>query len=537
MRKKIFASLCIIGISSIILISGITIFVSHYFLVKQITNELENECYVIATALDFYDDDTFLSFLKSSSHITVTQSDGSVTFDSLSEPDTIKNRESIVQFLPLGTTSYHATKILENRATLTLSKDTNTVYLLFYAIIAGFIIVVIITMILCSILSSKLTKNIIFSLEKISCHLDDIAPCDQLIELYPFVKKIKEQNHTIHTQRNDIKSEKDMINTITENMKEGLIVIDSTRNVISVNKSAIFLLGVKGSAFIGKNLIALSRNPKILHCADSSLSGLHHDEILNIENKYCRVFSNAIVENNQIKGAIILILDITQAYKAEKIRRDFSSNVSHELKTPLTSISGFSEMIVNNMVVNKEDIKLFAEKIQQESGRMLSLIDDIIRISEIEDTIAFKKEMIDLYQITKEILPNFDFIASQKQVELLLTGTSCLLSANDRMMRELVSNLIDNAIKYNNIGGSVHISVKKHKKQVVFTIVDTGIGISENHQDRIFERFYRVDKSRSKQTGGTGLGLAIVKHIVEYHNGKIKLTSERDIGTTIIIKI
>lgn len=552
MKKKIFAGLCIIGIISTILISSMTAFLTYHFLVRQLTNELQNECNLIATVLDFYDDYSFLSSLQSSSRITIIQPDGTVTYDSLSNINEMENHndrievsdslqkgfgESKRQSVTLDTTSYYYAKLLENGTVLRVSKNSDSVFIIFYTTVAGFMIAAIVSLILCIILSSKLTQNIIFSLEKISYNLDNIAASDQLIELYPFVKKIKEQKHTIHAQMNDIKSEKDMINTITENMKEGLIVVDNKRNIISVNKSAIHFLGVKESLFIGKNLIALSRNAKILNCVDSSLLGSHHDEIISIQNKYCRFFSSAIVENNKVKGAIILILDVTQAHKSEKIRREFSSNVSHELKTPLTSISGFSEMIVNDMVVDHYDIKLFAEKIQQEAGRMLSLIDDIIRVSEIEDTVVFKKEMIDLYQITKEILPNFDFIASQKQVCIVLTGTTCFVDANARMMRELVSNLIDNAIKYNNIGGSVQITIKKQKKQTVFTIVDTGIGISQNHQDRIFERFYRVDKSRSKQTGGTGLGLAIVKHIIEYHNGKITLTSEENNGTTIVVKI
>ncbi len=250
------------------------------------------------------------------------------------------------------------------------------------------------------------------------------------------------------------------------------------------------------------------------------------------------MFVSPVYTEGKITGAILFILDVTEQAKAELIRREFSANVSHELKTPLTSINGFAEMIEGGMAKDPTDVRKFASLIHREAQRLISLIDDILRLSRIEEADPQASfEPVNLHALAGEILGSLAHIAADKTVVIELTGTDVVLSANRRMMDELIYNLVDNAVKYNKSGGKVSIKTGLFEGCAVLTVSDTGIGIPREHQSRIFERFYRVDKSRSKESGGTGLGLSIVKHIVERHQGSITLESASDAGTAITVRL
>ena len=289
-----------------------------------------------------------------------------------------------------------------------------------------------------------------------------------------------------------------------------------------------------GISFDGKPVLDFYDSPQMRQVVEAAFEGDAHTATQQLKERKIRYFSNPITEKKKVTGIIILIMDITEQEQTEKMRREFSANVSHELKTPLTSISGYAELMENHMVM-PEDIPVFAAKIHKEASRLLSLVNDIIKVSRLDDNeVYFKKENVDLMELAEEVLTRLEPMAEKQEVTVEITGEHLCYFASRHMMNDLLYNLMENGIKYNKKGGSVLVQIGEKKGYPSVSVKDTGIGVPMKYQSRIFERFFRVDKSHSKQTGGTGLGLSIVKHVVEYYGGYIEIHSKPGEGTEII---
>ncbi len=373
---------------------------------------------------------------------------------------------------------------------------------------------------------------------RISAPLSQIDPenlpdAEEYPELADMLHRLHRQNELIGKQMNDLRRQREEFRAITENMDEGFILIDKGTEILSYNASALRHLGRDKSG--GGSVFDLNRSAPFCAAAGEALMGQHNEKTLEHDGRVYQLIANPVTENGQTDGAVIVILDITEKRQREQMRREFTSNVSHELKTPLTSIYGISDMLQSGMV-KAEDIPRFAETIHKESGRMITLVEDTIRLSQLdEDSIPYEREDVDLYAAAAEILSRLRPAAESRSIALSLEGESRTVHGVRTILWEIVSNLCDNAVKYNRDGGSVCVRVAEERGRCALTVADTGIGIPKEHLDRVCERFYRVDKSHSRAIGGTGLGLSIVKHGVAYHGGEMKITSVPDEGTTVKI--
>lgn len=349
-------------------------------------------------------------------------------------------------------------------------------------------------------------------------------------------KELTELRQALSNAQRERNHAEDIVNLIQEHMVEGILILDDSDKIQLVNRTAGKLLHLKKDDWDTKSIFILTDNQAFLSALRKSKIKQQSQvrETLKMEEKYIRTRINRI-EMGGIYGTIILLVDVTYSVKAEKIRQEFTANVSHELKTPLTIIKGFGEMFSSGMITQEEDVQKYGAMIERESERLLFLINDIIRLSEIEEHTDLLNTQVDLARSVKTALQILDPVIQRNDIHVTLEGDALLLRSNESYIQELFVNLIDNAIKYNNPGGKVNINISRNEKQAKIVVSDNGIGIPLHAQSRIFERFYRVDKSRSQQRGGTGLGLSIVKHIVDYHNGTISLRSELGHGTEITI--
>ena len=351
------------------------------------------------------------------------------------------------------------------------------------------------------------------------------------------LEKIRGQQRMIRRQTEELADDRGTIKAITDNMQEGLIVLSPRETILSVNSSAISLLGAAPKDYLGQDVRELSRLPQLEEILGDALRGKASGFSAWCGHRFCRFFANPVYQDKELTGAILLILDETPRERSEKLRRDFSANVSHELKTPLTSISGFAEMIETGMA-SGEDARKFARRIVREASRLQALIDDIIRLSRLDEQLPAPMGQVSLSGVCREVLAALEMVAESRGVSLSLSGSEVWAWGNAGMTRELLTNLCENAIKYNREGGSVEVETGPGPAGTVQVAVrDTGIGIPAASFQRVFERFYRVDKSRSKQTGGTGLGLSIAKHLVECQGGAISLESTLGEGSTFTVTL
>lgn len=381
---------------------------------------------------------------------------------------------------------------------------------------------------LTNFIAYKLTKKLIKPINNMNFEQTDTCVYD---EFAPFMKKIKQQKNEITQQLLILENRANTIATITENMKEGILFIDQNGMILLANNSVSKIFNETNMT--SKNILHICRDIDLMHKIKLCLEGESKEMRFERENKIYHIYFNPIRNNNEISGAIILFLDTTEKYEAEKQRREFSANVSHELKTPLTTISGLSEMIANGMV-KAEDVSDFAKKISTQTERLITIIEDIIRLSQFDEGDILKEfSTFELKELADSVKNSLLVKARLRHVEIEIIGEPISITANKRMIDELLFNLIDNGIKYNKDGGKVIIELADLSDFYKISVCDKGIGIPKEHLNRVFERFYRVDQSRSQKTSGTGLGLSIVKHIVEYHKGKIEIESEENVGTTI----
>ncbi|HBQ63946.1 MAG TPA: hypothetical protein DD727_03300 [Clostridiales bacterium] len=391
--------------------------------------------------------------------------------------------------------------------------------------------------VLAGLLSRWLTRRIVDPINR----MDLEHPMDNVLydELSPLLIRLKHEGETLQGTIAALTARQQQLDSIIRNLAEGLILIDKNSSILAVNPSALTILSAREGEYQGRNILMLSRNIKLQKAAQDAQRGKRTDVILEVDSRgrIYELLASPVEKNGAVRGALLLILDITEKYNAEKMRREFSANVSHELKTPLTSISGIAELMKGGLVKPK-DVPGFAEKIFDESQRLIALIGDVLKISRLDEGAETgSKESVDLLALSREVAGRLAELAEEKNVSVSVSGEPVILYGDRTSLEAMVFNLCDNAIKYNKKGGSVRITLRRSGGEAVLQVSDTGIGIPAQHQDRIFERFYRVDPSHSRQTGGTGLGLSIVKHTVQYYHGRIELESGENRGTIITITL
>ena len=500
----------------------------------------------IAQGLGAVGSDYFDSFAPDD-RVTWIAANGTVLYDSAAPAQLLEShadREEIDHALQTGeaqTSRYSKTllqrtfyyaKLLEDGTVLRVSCTQNSLPAMILMLLTPFLWVATLVLILCGVLSYRLARQITKPLNAINP--DNPAPLPSYPELTPLFDKLREQNRTIGKQMNELQLRQREFTAITENMREGFLLVDCKMHVLSSNHSALEVLGGR-ELKPGCLLYDAECSQEIFDAVDTALSGSHAELLLTIDETSWQVLANPVVASGQVAGAVVLFMDVTEREQRERLRREFSANVSHELKTPLTSISGFAELMKEGLVP-PEKIPEFSGDIYKESLRLIGLVNDIIQLSRLdENSTQFQRAPVDLYDLCAQSLERLSPVAARQSVTLALTGEHAEIMGVEQLLKEMIYNLLDNAIKYNVPGGSVTASVRKSAGRTILSVADTGIGIPYAHQPRVFERFYRVDKSHSKEVGGTGLGLSIVRHAAQYHGARLELKSQPGKGTTITV--
>lgn len=547
MTKKIFRS--IIVVAMIVLLAGLFIastFFYDYFNKSQVS-QLKEELSLVSTNVDKIGIEYFDNFNSPVFRFTLVDADGEVLYDSQATEEDMENhleREEIAEALESGhgssarysstlteRTFYEATR-LESGNILRVSVSQVTVGALILGMLPAICAIVLISIVVALLLSHKMAKSIVKPLNELD--LENPAENETYEELAPILTKLNKQHKQITRQMQELRQKSDEFEQITDSMNEGLVLLDKKGMILSINAAAKELFGT-GEMAIGRDFLTLDRNTEMSRAIEKALDGKKAELREERNGSEYQFIINHTESDGKMIGVVILCFDITETAFAERTRKEFTANVSHELKTPLQSIIGSAELLENGLV-KPEDTKRFIGNIKNEAIRLVSLINDIIRLSQLDEDSETVTESVDLYDIANEVIEALTVSASKKQVELRLNGESCVMNGIRRYLYEIVYNLCDNAIRYNKDGGKVTIDLKNTDGNVVLSVSDTGIGIPAEHHGRIFERFYRVDKSHSKETGGTGLGLSIVKHAVAYHGGTIRLESKPQEGTTIIVE-
>ena len=543
MTKRIFRSIFLVALAVFIAGTALIMGALYSYFSGVYEEQIQEEASYLSTAVEEMGLD-YLEGLESGSHrITWVGSDGTVLFDNAANEDAMENhadREGIQEAMngrtgeseryssTLSQRSYYYALALSDGSVLRVSGEQYTVLSLVVSIWYYILLVLVAALALSLFLASRVSKAIIRPINEID--LEHPEEGDTYEELAPLLGRIAAQNRQIRAQIDEMKTKQQEFATITENMNEGLLVIDQETEVLSYNNAALRLLGaskVEGSVF------SLNRSEQFRHAVDQALHGQHSFDLMELSDRTYQLIANPVYEHGKVVGAVLLLLDVTEREERDKLRREFTANVSHELKTPLTSISGFAELMKNGMV-KSEDIAHFAGNIYNEAQRLIVLVGDIIRLSQLDEgTTGLEKSQIDLAEITKAVVDRLHSAAEQRGITFDLQLESAMVQGNAQILDEMVYNLCDNAIKYNRDQGKVRVSVSPNAGHPKLVVSDTGIGIPYADQARVFERFYRVDKSHSKEIGGTGLGLSIVKHGAAYHDAKVELESVPGKSTTV----
>ena len=478
--------------------------------------------------------------------LTWIASDGTVLFDTLDSAENMENHgdrievreafakgesSSIRYSTTLTERTLYYAKALNDGTVLRISIRQATVLALVLVMLQPILLVAILAVILSAALANWMSKKIVRPLN--SLDLDHPLENDAYEELAPLLSRIHQQRQQIAAQLHSLKKQTDEFAQVTSHMKEGLVLLDNAGKILSINPAAQQVFGAESSCD-GQDFLTIDRS-RDLHLAIQTAAEEGHGEIRSERNGREFQFDISRIESEDaFVGTVLLAFDVTEQAFAEQNRREFTANVSHELKTPLQSITGSAELLENGLV-KPEDVPRFVGMIRTEAARLVTLVDDIIHLSRLDEGAAPDRETVDLLETAKDAASALGDSATEKGIHVSVSGESVSISGVRSFLHEMIYNLCDNAIKYNVENGSVEITVVRKEQEAVVTVKDTGIGIPAEHQSRIFERFFRVDKSRSKASGGTGLGLSIVKHIAQYHGATIKLQSEFGCGTTVSV--
>ena len=544
MTKKIFQSILLVAgcvlLASLLIIMG---FLYDYFGGVE-ENQLRDELSLAAAAVEDGGADYLSQLTADRCRLTWIAADGSVLYDTKTNAESLENhalRAEVSQALATGTgestrysstlmekTMYYAQR-LDDGTVLRISISRATVGMIAVGMIQPLLIVLIVALILSGLLARRLSRRIVDPLN--SLDLEHPLDNDAYEELSPLLKRIHHQHVEIQTQLRELREKTDEFTQITGSMREGLVLLDEHGSILSINAAAQALFGADAQC-VGRDFLTIERSHEISAAIQAAAADGHSEVRAERAGRVYQFDISRITSDGKFLGTVILAFDITEQEFAERNRREFTANVSHELKTPLQGIIGSAELIENGMV-RPDDLPRFVGHIHAEAARLVTLIDDIIRLSQLDEGDAMPTEPVDLLAVSQEAAENLHDAAAARNVTVSVTGQPAVLPGVRRLIYEIVYNLCDNAIKYNRDGGRVDVTVAADAGGSSITVADTGIGIAPEHQARVFERFYRVDKSHSKASGGTGLGLSIVKHAVQYHHGRIELESTPGTGTTI----
>ena len=550
MTRKIFQSIIAVVISVLLLSLALITGVLYNHFETTMLDQLRTTAQFAEQGVEQEGMAYFDSLHAQNCRVTWIAADGTVKYDNRSNPKTMENhadRQEVREAMEndSGTsvrrsstlsehTMYYA-KRLSDGTVLRLSMSQRSVLFLMGGMLSPLVFIFLAACLLAGVLSYRVSKKIVKPLSEIDLkHPEQVETYD---ELSPFLQRIAAQNREIDARMAEIRKQQQEFSMITENMSEGLFVVDRNYQILSYNKSAMQIFGMDPRQE-HENLLAVNRSEGFRNAVDSALKGRHTQENLELNGRVYQIIANAVCQPDfaeDMVGAVILVLDVTEKEAQEQYRREFTANVSHELKTPLTSISGIAE-IIRNGIVKPEDIPHFAGKIYDESQRLITLIGDIIKLSRLdENQVPMERETVDMLEMARDVVQQLSSVARKNGVTLVANGTHGQVQGVRQVLGEMVYNLCENAVKYNRAGGRVWVDVKQVADHVVLRVKDTGIGIPAAEQGRIFERFYRVDKSHSKAVGGTGLGLSIVKHGAALHHATISVSSEPEQGTEITL--
>lgn len=553
MTKRIFGGAFIVSLVAIISAVAMVLGVAYTKEQQLFKRQLEQQAMLLAATMENTSPDDDVESLRKLSHdihgtfenrITYIGQDGTVLFDNEADPATMENhlgREEVVAAKQSGTgtairESYtmsemtvYCARVIGYGCIVRVAGTMDTVA----ARIAGMwweVLLVVITAAMVSLgVAAIVARVVVKPINSIDLKNPDIG--ESYSEIAPLLHRISEQNHEIDQQIAELTRSRKEFSLITENMSEGFIIIDSRTEVLSYNTAALKILG---SDFTGssRSVLVLNRSEAFRSAVEDALAGKRSETDLTLSEKIYQVIATPAFTGSSVTGAVMIILDITEKEAREELRREFTSNVSHELKTPLTTIYGISDMLVGG-IVKPEDIPGFAKNIRDEAGRMITLIQDILKLSQLdENTFSDQRERVDLYELAQSAAERLRPQADEKHVTISVTGERSEFTGIATVLEEMIYNLVDNAVKYNKQGGRADVDVRSSGDDIVVTVSDTGIGVPADSIDRIFERFYRADKSHSRKIGGTGLGLSIVKHGVSLHGGSITVKSSEGSGTT-----
>lgn len=547
MTKRIFLSICMVALAvflaSMLLIMGV---LYDYFSQVQ-KNQLRIQTELTAHSV-YVEGISFFDEIDSSRYrITWIDANGIVLFDSTKDASSMENhleREEIREAFEngYGESSRYSTTIMERQlysavrlpdnTIVRLSSEQYTIITLILGMLQPICIVILVAIALSLALAYRLSRYIVKPLNELN--LDAPLENKEYEELSPLLKRIDAQQQQLKLQKAEVQHKQDEFEAATACMNEGLVLLGQKGTILSINPAAANLLGID-SQYVGHSICDLNHASEIEEALLAANEGRRSEKIMLLDGRNYQLDASPIISDNQVSGVALLLFDVTEKERAEQMRREFTANVSHELKTPLHAISGYAELMANG-IARPEDIGSFSEKIYSEAQRMIRLVEDILHLSRLDEGgDGMSRINTDLYSVCEEVCRLLTASAELADVKMILEGQSVQINGIPQLLHGIIFNLCDNAIKYNHPGGEVRISLTENAYTVSVTVSDTGIGIPEEHIERIFERFYRVDKSHSKDVGGTGLGLSIVKHAVKIHNGMIDVKSKVGEGTAITV--
>lgn len=549
MTKKIFKSTVLVSASVLILGIAFVMGILYQYFGKQLNSELEKEAQYLSYGIEAQGQEFLEQIKNTDSRITYMDETGTVLFDNEADPSEMENhenREEVQEALSKGrgsavrmsdtlsqNTVYYALRLSDN-SVIRVSSTQYSIFALILQLVQPTLCIIFVMLILAGIFASRIAGKIVEPINELN--LEKPEENEVYEEVAPLLSKINRQNRQIRTQLEEARRSQEEFSIITENMQEGLLVIDSYTMILSGNSSAWKIFQVSQS-LVGQSVYSLDRDEEFRKVIEEVLAGKHGNTLLRLNQEFVQLIANPVEREGKTVGAVLLLMNETEKVQRENLRREFSANVSHELKTPLTSISGFAEIIQDGFV-KEEDIKKFAGRIYREAQRLIRLVEDTIKISQLDEgENPYEWENTDLYLIAKNVCSNLKEIAEKKDVHLYIDGERMICRTVRPILEEVLYNLCDNGIKYNKQNGTVTISLIDLGDDIQIAVEDNGIGIPREDRNRVFERFYRVDKSHSKEIGGTGLGLSIVKHGVGFLGGTLGMISEENKGTRITITL
>ena len=549
MTKKIFRSTVAVGLA-VLLASLVIIMGALYTYFGHVQEQqLRDELSIAAAAMESGDGEAYLSKLHSDDYrITWLRADGTVLYDTKADAAAMENhaqREEVRQALANGageSSRYSATLLektlyyarrLPDGTVLRLSASRVTMGVLLLSMLSAILAVIAVALILSGILAGRVSRRITRPLNTLD--LEHPLENDAYEELSPLLRRLEHQRRQIDDQLRSLRRRSEEFEQITASMTEGLVLVDNGGTILSMNPAACAVFHTD-AACVGQPLLTVERGSAVSHALHDAMDTGHGETRMERDGREYQFDMTRIQADGEVVGAVLLTFDVTEQAYAERNRREFTANVSHELKTPLQGIIGSAELLENGMV-QSDDVPRFVGHIRGEAQRLVTLINDILRLSELDEGGSLPTEPVELLSLCTDTVKSLESAAQQRQITMTVTGEAVTVPGVRRLLTETVFNLCDNAIKYNKDGGSVAVTVGRDGSDAVVTVADTGIGIPPEHQGRVFERFYRVDKSHSKASGGTGLGLSIVKHAVAYHHGTVTLDSREGEGTTFTLRL